>query len=210
MGIRNNNIELEYQSLFIPATSFTGVGLITGAQGSEVITAVGNGTPELAPVVSGGSDSATGLLGLEVAASDRVQTLLPMPTFIDADSEVYVRCWWVSTAATGTYTPTVTYSQFGDFDAVPLETASKTSLDVAIPADDVDGDNIFHVTDAGTINAGGLSFDDNDALELQVSSAFTTMTSVFFLGLELWYLPKHTPGAQKAKVALPTKVVVAE
>lgn len=208
MAIRNNNIELGYQSLFIPSTSFTGVGILDPdpvADGDTVeITASGSGNAPLRQVDS------TGLIGLQMGNNNRVQTLLPMPTFIDIDSDVFVRCWWVSTGASGAFTPTVTYDQFGDRDAIPAESAGKTALDVAIPSDAVDADDKFHVTDAGTIFAGQISFDQNDALELQVSAGLTTLSSVFFLGLELWYMPKLTPGAQKTKVALPQKVVVAE
>ena len=206
MGIRNNNIELEYQCLFIPATAFTGVGFISG---SEELKAAGTGT---APLKEAGT---TGLLGLEFSDGDRVQTLLSQPTSMDVDSDIFVRCFWHSTSSTGgsnTFTPVVSYSQIGDFSAIPTDAASKTALNTAIPADTANTGSTFYATSAGTINAGSLEEADGqyDALVLQVEATLAgTLADFRFLGLELWFMPKLTPGAQKSKVALPQKVVVA-
>ena len=207
MGIRNNNIELEYQCLFIPATAFTGVGVISG---SEELKSAGNGN---APLKQAGT---TGLLGLEFSNLDRVQTLLSQPTFMDVDSDIFVRCFWHSTSNSGggnAFTPVISYSQIGDFSAIPTDAASKTALNVTIPADAPNTGSTFYATKAGTISAGSLEDADGqyDALVLQVSGLISgTLADFRFLGIELWYLPKLTPGAQKAKNALPTKVVVAE
>ena len=209
MGIRNNNIELEYQCLFIPATAFTGVGLIDGAQDAEELSAAGNGIAKLKQAGS------TGLLGLEFQDGDRVQTLLSQPTSMDVDSEIFVRCFWYSTASTdgsNTFTPVVSYSQIGDFSDIPDDSDSKTALDITIPADTANTGSTFYATSAGTINAGSIAVSDDqyDALVLQVQATIAGSLPDFrFLGLELWFLPKLTPGAQKAKNALPEKVVVA-
>jgi hypothetical protein len=205
MGIRNNNIELEYQSWFIPATSFTGVGLIDGAQDSEEIISAGNNNPALAEVGS------KGLVGLGCGNLDQVKHLIAFPHYIDTDSDVYVRCHWTSASTDDTHTMTsiVTYRQTADGDEIGDGTAD--ALDVTIPADAVDGTAYaYQSTSAGTIYAGGLSAEQHDALELIVAFNLSGVTEVFFLGLEVFYLPKLTPGAQKAKVALPAKVVVAE
>tara|TARA_Y100001937_G_scaffold121314_1_gene179890 strand:+ start:1436 stop:2059 length:624 start_codon:yes stop_codon:yes gene_type:complete len=207
MGIRNNNIELEYQCLFIPATAFTGVGFISG---SEELKAAGNGN---APLKEAGT---TGLLGLEFSSGDRVQTLLSQPTSIDVDSDIFVRCFWYSTADTdenNTFTPVVSYSQIGDFFTIPTDAASKTALNIAIPADTANSGSTFYATSAGTINAGSISVADeqHDALVLQVEATLAgTLADFRFLGLELWFMPKLTRGAQKSKVALPHKVKVAQ
>tara|TARA_R100000734_G_C3280101_1_gene73924 strand:- start:89 stop:715 length:627 start_codon:yes stop_codon:yes gene_type:complete len=208
MGIRNDNIELGYQSLFIPATSFSGIGLITGSQGSEQIVAAGANNK---PLDAAGS---TGLVGVQFANNgDRVQTLAALPTYIDTNSDIYVRCFWFSTANSGSFQPVVTYKQIGNFDAVPAETDSKTALNIAIPSDSCNTSSQFYATSAGTISAGSLEDADGqfDALLLQVQAAdFSGAADFSFLGLELWFMPKLTPGAQKSKVALPAKVVVAE
>lgn len=207
MAIRNNNIELEYQSWFIPATSFSGVGLVDATPGSEAITSAGANNPPLAEV---GTKGVVGLLCENEAA---VRHLMAFPHFIDTDSDVYVRCHWTSESVTDTdeVTTTVTYRQTVDGDVVGAGAAS--ALNTVIPADTVNGTAFaYQATKAGTISAESLSPDAHDALELIVVVEYdggALTENVYFLGLELFYLPKLTPGAQKAKVALPAKVVVA-
>lgn len=226
MGIRNNNIELEYQSLFIPVTKFSGVGLIpdvtldSDPAGDTLEFDIASSGAQGAPLSEIGS---TGLVGLEInAQSSVVKHFMSAPTFMDTESDIYVRAHWTSASnvTTDTFTVTVTYRQFGDGDTIGSGLAA--ALNTAIPADNVSGNLDYQVTSAGTVNAGTLDVDANDGLEWIVTITFAaddnndgTPDGAFdqtkhFIGLEFFYLPKLTPGAQKAKVALPSKVVVAE
>ena len=223
MGIRNNNIELEYKSLFIPVTNFSGIGVIpdsslTGdAETLELdITSAdlqGAGLSEI---------GSTGLVGLEIETTSSVaKHFMAFPTFMDTEEDIYVRGHWTSASSTttDTFTVTLTYRQFADGETIG--SGPVASLNTAIPADNVSGNLDYQVTSAGTINAGTLDADAHDGVEWIVTCTFAadddgdgTPDGTFgetkhFIGLEFFYLPKLTPGAQKSKVALPTKLVVA-
>lgn len=216
MGIRNNNIELEYQSLFIPVTKFSGVGVIpdvtldSDPAGDTLefdITSAGAQGAGLSEIGS------TGLVGLEIESqSSVVKHFMSAPTFMDVNEDIYVRAHWTSasTETADTFTATVTYRQFGDGDTIGSGVSA--ALNTAIPADNVSGNLDYQVTSAGTVSGGTLDVDANDGLEWIVTLTFAAglTEAKHFIGLEFFYLPKLTPGAQKSKVALPTKLVIAD
>ena len=227
MAIRNDNIELAYQSLFIPATEFSGVGVIpdsslTGGAETLALDIVSAGTND-APLSEVGT---TGLVGLEIETSgSQVKHWMAIPTFMDLSEDIYVRGHWVSASdePNDTFTVAVTYRQYVDGDT--FGSGPTASLNTAIPADNAvgSGSTVYQTTKAGTINGYSLSLDAHDAVEWIVTCTFaaddngvgTPGDGAFdqtkhFLGLEFFYLPKLTPGVQTSKVALPSKVVVAE
>ena len=210
MAIRNDNIELAYQSLFIPSTSFSSMGLVDG---TPSIASAATGNSVLASV---GSTFTAFKIG---SATDEIAHLMAMPSFIDTNEPVYVRCHWTSASSTtaDTLTPTVTYRQIADGGDIASASSGTgytgdKALDIVIPADNVTGAGDLQVTQAGTINSSSLDDEQYDAIEFILRFAFAAglTEDKFFLGLELFYLPKLTPGAQKAKVAVPNKLSVAE
>ena len=211
MAIRNDNIELSWKKLFIPFNSFTGVGVILPdpiVDGDPAaLASASTGAPLVTEV------SSYGVCGLQVEAdSDEARTLITLPGDLDANEEVYVRCHWTtqSSTTTDTFDCTVKYRQYAA--GAVLNAASFSTLDVAIPTDTVTGAGQYHVTSAGTIYAGSLDPDTNVAFEIQAIFARNGGHSeaIHFLGLEFLYMPKLTPGAQKAKVAKPDGFVIAD
>lgn len=213
MAIRNDNIELEYKSLFIPVTSFTGMGVIPDtslsgdAQTLELdITSSGAQGAGLSEIGS------TGLVGLEVETnSSIVSHFMAFPTFMDTDEDIYVRGHWTSASSdtADSFSVTVSYREYSDGDTIG--TGPTAQLGVAIPTDFVSGNLDYQVTKAGTLNAGRLNPDDTDGIEWQVLLQFDSglAEAKHFIGLEFFYLPKLTPGTQKSKVALPSRLVIA-
>lgn len=226
MAIRNDNIELAYQSLFIPVTEFSGVGVIPDS------SLTGNAETLELDIVSAGTNDAplsevgtTGLVGLEIDTSgSQVKHWMAIPTFMDLSEDIYVRGHWVSASdePNDTFTVAVTYRQYVDGDT--FGAGPTASLNTAIPADNAvgSGSTVYQTTKAGTIDGYSISLDAHDAVEWIVTCTFaaddngdgvpdgTFNQTKHFLGLEFFYLPKLTPGVQTSKVALPSKVVVAE
>ena len=228
MAIRNDNIELAYQSLFIPATEFSGVGLVPDVTLDadpandtlqfDIVSSALYGAP-LSEV------GTTGLVGLEIETTgSQVKHWMAIPTFMDLSEDIYVRGHWVSDSdqSNDTFTVAVTYRQYVDGDTLD-GSGPTSSLDTVIPADNAvgSGSSVYQTTKAGTIDGYSLSLDAHDAVEWIVTFAFaadddgdgggagTFDQTKHFLGLEFFYLPKLTPGVQTSKVALPSKVVVA-
>lgn len=191
--IRDRNINYKYQSLYLPALAFDVV--ISGT-----------------PVDAGDAgelyqeNGSTGLLGYELDVDDKsVSIMMPTPTHIDWDSDVFYRVLYSTESGhTGIvqWNIHVKESSFGALPAVEHTLAQE----VIVLTDTAATAEVLLATPWG--KAGSTAFagvvGTSDIVKLYVEIETGHLFSPHFHGLELRYLPKLTDGPQVNDQAAPT------
>ena len=180
------------QRLYIPVSQFAGIQqkALDGnaANIDTVLTSANSGN---APLTEIGS---LGMMSLKVANTNSINHVMAIPTDWDRRQDIKMRCLFAATAANGSSTPVLTYTQLISGTTVLI--APATAIDTAIGAyTDVTTLTASQLmtTGWGIINAGTI-LDTADFLAFLLTFGVTAISYAYFLGIEFEYAPKFWQG----------------
>lgn len=188
--------------IYIPAWQFS--GLDYEATTATDIKSMGTGSANDTAIVEVNTSGVTALrMG---AALNSVEHFMLMPGDLDRMFPIYFRTWWTANNTSGDATWKVLYKAIVPDTTVLGTAVAATALDKAIALDPMAGVAYTIMrSPEGRVNGSAIA-DTAEALQIDVSiAALTTITTPFFLGLEIRYTPKMLQGGsslREAKAAL--------
>lgn len=176
--------------IYIPAWQFT--GLDYEATTATDIKSIGTGAANDTGLVE---INTSGITGLSMGANaNSVETLLQIPDW-DKAFNIYFRVWWTANNTSGTCTWDVLYKKFVADTTVLGSAVSATALTTAIGADTMAGVAYTLMRSPEGVLAGGTLDDNVEVIQLGVvRTGVTTITTPYFVGLDIRYTPKRLQG----------------
>lgn len=176
--------------LYIPAWQFA--GLDYEATTATDIKSMGTGAANDTAIAE---INTSGITGVSMGANaNSLETLLQIPDW-DKAHNIYFRVWWTANNTSGTCTWDVLYKTFVPDSTVLGSAVSATALGKTIGADTMGSVAYTLMRSPEGVLYGGTLADNVEAIQLGVvRTGVTTITTPYFVGLDIRYTPKRLQG----------------